>query len=157
MLRLTALFALALPLPAQALDLDDARDLAAAGRHAEAAAALAPMAAAGNPEAEEALGALLALGLGSRPDPGRAFDLYQRAAGRGLASAQASLAAAYEAGRGTAPDPVRAYLWYALAAIGGDPAAPAQRDRLAALIGAEGVRAGDALLLDWKPLLYPDR
>ena len=77
-----------------------------------------------NPAVEDfALGIRYAFGTGVAKDYVKAAELFQKAAGQGLADAQYNLAALYERGLGVPKDPMRAATWYRFAAKQNHPAA----------------------------------
>jgi TPR repeat protein len=116
------------------------------GRAQEAQKALKPLAEAGNPAAQTALGLMYLLGQGIAADPDEGRFWLQQAARLGSAEAQLNLGNIYAGGVGVARDPVEAFAWYTLAAANGDALAghqlealqrdlePAQRERATALV-----------------------
>jgi hypothetical protein len=90
-----------------------------AGRFEEAHRAWAPLAEAGDPEAQAGLGLLYDLGSGAPKDPAMAYAWYRRAAEAGLARAQFNVAVMLDSGIGVARDPAQAATWYAKAAARG--------------------------------------
>ncbi|MDP2063699.1 MAG: sel1 repeat family protein [Phaeovulum sp.] len=117
---------------------DAAADLAAglaaytAGDTATAPAEWAPLAAAGDREAQFRLGILLEYGRGVPQDPAEAARLYRLAAAQGHVLAQRNLATLLHLGRVLARDPVRAQIWARIAADAGDSAAAALSESIAA-------------------------
>ena len=87
-----------------------------AGQFEEAHRAWAPLAEAGDPEAQAGLGLLYDLGSGAPKDPAMAYAWYRRAAEAGLARAQFNVAVMLDSGIVVARDPAQAATWYAKAA-----------------------------------------
>lgn len=110
-------------LPAAAQSLDDALRAIEAGRHAQAAQWLAPLADSGNPTAQLRLGNLYYHGQGLPEDEKLAIFWWKKAAAHGNADAMFQLASAYLFGAQAAkfvPDPDReAAIWYFQAASAG--------------------------------------
>ena len=128
------------------------------GKFEAAREALRPAADSGNADAEELIGVMHAMGLGTPRDDLRAFEWYLRSSLKGHPGAQSGLGWYYELGRGLpAPDLVRAYLWYALSAIGGDPDAPDSLDSVALKMTPEEIAKAHLLIDDYKTWLYPFR
>lgn len=71
---------------------------------------------AGDAEAQQNVGHIYEMGLGTEPDYARAAEWYQRAAEQGLKSAQVSLGYLYERGLGVPRDSALTLHWYRLAA-----------------------------------------
>jgi hypothetical protein len=86
------------------------------GDYAAAATELAPLAEAGDAEAQFYLAYLHEGGLGVEKDAGRAVEWYRRAAESGHDRAQFNLGLAYQDGRGVERDETRALEWFAKAA-----------------------------------------
>ncbi|MEO0680519.1 MAG: tetratricopeptide repeat protein [Pseudomonadota bacterium] len=146
------------PSSSAAQGLEEARNLMEAGRFAEARAALRPFADSGNADAEELIGVMHAMGLGTPRDDRRAFDWYLRSSLKGHPGAQSGLGWYYEVGRGLpAPDLIRAYLWYALSAIGGDPDAAISVEEVAKKMTGEEIAKAHEMIDDYKSWLYPFR
>ena len=78
-----------------------------------------PLADSGDAEAAAWLGSLYANGLGTEPDPARAFQLYRRAAEQGDALGQFNYAVVLTKGIGVTVDMTQAVEWYRRAAQGG--------------------------------------
>ncbi len=93
------------------------------GDYAAARAAWAPLASAGEAEAQYYLGHLHAKGEGVARDPGRALRWFRAAAEQGEPYGQFALAYVYEHGLGVAPDAAAAVRWYRAAAVQGNQAA----------------------------------
>ncbi len=141
-----------------AADMEQARDLMEAGNFVQARDALQIYAASGNAEAEELIGVMYGLGLGTAVDYERAFDWYLRASLKGHAGAQSGLGWYYEVGRGIpAPDLVRAYLWYALSSIGGDVDAPDSLNEITPRLTAAQIARAHVLIEDYRVWIYPFR
>lgn len=145
-------------LPASSGALEEARDLMEAGAYPEAMAAFAPLARAGNADAEELIGVMYALGLGVEQDYVRAFDWYLRSAMKGHPGAQSGVGWYYEVGLGLpAPDLVRAYLWYRLSTIGGDPDAAISVEEVVKKMTADEIAKAHELVQDYRVWMYPFR
>lgn len=71
-----------------------------------------PLAADGDPAAQNYLGVLHQLGLGVDRDYGQAVKWYRRAALAGHAGAQRNLGTMYQFGLGVSEDNFQAYVWY---------------------------------------------
>lgn len=97
---LMAAFLLCFLTPVQA-DYNDAVDMIHRGDFIDAIEELKPLVELGYPPALYQQAGLYENGFGLPRDNVKAFDLYQRAAGRGIAEAQFSLAQMYLEGRGT--------------------------------------------------------
>ena len=108
------------PAPAAPADLADARSAYAAGRHEEARARYAPLAKAGDPQAQLALAMLYDVGQGGARDAAAAYGWYRHAAEAGLPEAEFNVAVMADNGDGVARDPVEAATWYARAAAHGN-------------------------------------
>ena len=93
------------------------------GDYAAARAAWAPLASAGDAEAQYFLGHLHAQGQGVARDPGQALQWFRAAAEQGEPYGQFALGYVYEHGLGAAPDPAAAVHWYRAAAAQGNLAA----------------------------------
>ncbi len=92
--------------------LEAARRAFVAGRHAEALAVLRPAAEAGDPLAQNVVGAAYDDGAGYAVDPIEAERWYRRSAEAGFSRAQMNLAQILRDGRpGIAPDPVESRRW----------------------------------------------
>ncbi|MCO5169370.1 MAG: serine/threonine-protein kinase [Planctomycetes bacterium] len=98
-------------------------------------------AAAGDPRAARALGALHEAGRGTTKDPAQAAAWYRRAAERGDLAAARGLARVTD-------DPAEAARWLERAARAGD--AEAMVDRAAALEGGRGAPPDPAAAADWR-------
>jgi TPR repeat protein len=120
---LIALFIAATPAMAAADPLADAVKAIEAGRHAQAAQMLLPLANAGNSLAQFRLGSLYYNGQGVPEDEKQAIYWWKKAAAQGYAEAMFQLGSAYLFGSQTAkivPDPDReAATWYFQAASAG--------------------------------------
>lgn len=97
---LTAVALLCFLTPAQA-DYNEAVDMIHRGDFADAIEELKPLVELGYPPALFQQAGLYENGFGVKRDNIKAFELYQRAAGRGIAEAQFALAQMYLEGRGT--------------------------------------------------------
>jgi hypothetical protein len=93
------------------------------GDYAAARAAWAPLASAGNAEAQYYLGHLHAEGEGVARDLGQALRWFRAAAEQGEPYGQFALGYVYEHGLGAAPDLAAALRWYRAAAVQGNLAA----------------------------------
>jgi hypothetical protein len=94
-----------------------------AGKFATAYENWLPLAEAGNPDAQLALGILYENGRGVARDDRQAADWYTKAAEAGHPGAQFNLGNMYKQGRGVPEDPALAVLWWTLAADKGLPGA----------------------------------
>jgi TPR repeat protein len=90
-----------------------------AGRFEEARSTWAPLAEAGDPEAQAGLGLLYDLGQGVPRDAAKAYSWYKRAADAGLARALFNVAVMHDSGTGVPRDTAQAATWYARAAARG--------------------------------------
>ena len=152
---LATLVALATPALAE---IETARDLMEQGRFAEAREALWPAARSGNADAEELIGVMHAMGLGTEQDHQRAFEWYLRSAMKGHPGAQSGVGWYYEVGLGMpAPDLVRAYMWYTLSAIGGDPDAAISLEEVVKKMTRAEIDKAHVLVGDYKVWMYPFR
>lgn len=93
------------------------------GDYGAARAAWAPLATAGDPEAQYFLGHLYANGQGVGRDPGKALILFRASALQGDPYGQFALGYVYEHGQGVEPDAGEAAHWYRAAAAQGNLAA----------------------------------
>ena len=93
------------------------------GDYVAARAAWAPLASAGDAEAQYYLGNLHAKGEGVARDLGQARHWFHAAAEQGEPYGQFALGYVYERGLGVAPDPAAAVHWYRAAAAQGNLAA----------------------------------
>ena len=93
------------------------------GDYVAARAAWAPLASAGDAEAQYYLGHLHAKGEGVARDPGQALRWFRAAAEQGEPYGQFALGYVYEHGLGAAPDLAAAVRWYRAAAAQGNLAA----------------------------------
>jgi len=112
--------------------------LAADQGYRPAARVIANLAAAGRAAQGRGAGALAARILSALAERGRAGE-----------GAEALLGALYEGASGAPRDLVRAHAWYARTAARGDRAAAAERDRIAAELTPDQLRAARALARDW--------
>ncbi len=97
----------------------DGQALFDAGRFADALEIWAPLAQAGDPQAQLDIGALFDTGEGVPMDQAAAFRWYLRAAEAGLPAAQFNVAVLLDTGQGVPRDRAEAALWYARAAARG--------------------------------------
>jgi hypothetical protein len=93
------------------------------GDYDAARAAWAPLATAGDPEAQYFLGHLYANGQGVGRDTGKALILFRASARQGDPYGQFALGYVYEHGQGVEPDAGEAVRWYRAAAAQGNLAA----------------------------------
>jgi TPR repeat protein len=105
-----------------------------AGNYAEALAALKPLAARGNANAQLRLGKSYAEGHGVAHDDARAAIWYRKAALQGNPEAQLQLGELYASGRGVPHSDFEAYVWLTAAVRGGNAAAKALQGRVAKLL-----------------------
>ena len=121
--QVTLLACLAVPVPLLAQTMDDATKVIAAGRHADAAKMLQPLADGGDPRAQYELGNLYYHGQGLPEDEKLALFWWKKAAAYGHVESMYQLANAYLFGTEAAkfvPDPDReAAIWYFQAASAG--------------------------------------
>jgi len=110
-----------------------------------AARGFAPLAHAGDRDAQYALGILYELGRGVERDLLAAVDWYRRSAAQGLADAQFNLAAMYANGEGVSQDLVAAYALLALAAAQGHAEAAKQRHTVARKLTSEQIAEAQQL------------
>jgi TPR repeat protein len=87
--------------------------------YAAAAALYAPLAKAGNAEAQYRMGMMARFGWGVDKDPAAAARWFERAAAQGHAAAAAELGTMYRLGRGVPEDPKAAARWLTAAATAG--------------------------------------
>lgn len=104
-------------------DMEAGIDAYKRGDYVAARAAWAPLASAGDAQAQYYLGHLYATGEGVARDLGQALPLFRAAAEQGEPYAQFALGYVYEHGLGVAPEPVAALRWYRAAAAQGNLAA----------------------------------
>lgn len=120
---LAALLLLAVPALVVADPIDDAMRALQAGRHAQAAQLLTPLATSGNALAQYRLGTLYYQGQGVPEDEKQAIYWWKQAAAQGYTEAMFQLGSAFLFGSQTAkfvPDPDReAAMWYFQAASAG--------------------------------------
>ena len=103
----------------------------AAGKYADAVAALKPLAEGGNAGAQRNLARAYAQGHGVAKDAAVAASWYRKAALQGNSTAQLELGGMYANGRGVPQNDFEAYVWYSAAARCGSAAAKAQQERIA--------------------------
>lgn len=104
-------------------DYQDALDMINRGEFTEAIIELKPLVELGYPEALHQQAILYENGYGVKKDNIKAFELYQRAAGRGIAEAQFAIAQMYFDGRGTVKNSRQGFEYTRRAAEKGLPAA----------------------------------
>ena len=109
-----------------------------------------PLAEAGNPEAQTALGSLYLFGEGVVEDPRQAADWFRRAANQGDAVAQLNLGDLLARGHGVERDLVEAYFWLSLAAATGRSWAERRRQEIAAAMSATGRAEAEARIEAWR-------
>lgn len=97
----------------------DARAALQSGDYQAARSALREAAARGDAWAQNALGNLYYLGLGTETDYRRALGWYWKAAAQGHAAAQTNMGHLYVQGLGVPKDLLRAFAWYLQAERGG--------------------------------------
>ena len=97
-----------------------------AGEYDRSREIAAPLAEAGNPDAQHLLGYIHEKGLGVSRDMARALELYAKAAHQGQADAQYALGELAFTGDGVKRNVERAARWYELAAARSHPGAKAQ-------------------------------
>ncbi len=117
------------------------------GDVATALALWRPMAEAGSPQAQFALGALYNDALGVAQDYAEANYWFLRAAEQGYAMAQFNLGNAYREGTGLAVDPVMAVIWWRKAAEQGF--SPAQFNLGSAYLEGFGTPRDKAAAISW--------
>ena len=83
-------------------------------------------------------------GEGVAPDIAAAANWYRLSAQQGYAPCQRNLALLYESGAGVERDLEEAYAWFGVASAGGDPPSVQLRDRIGALLDAEGLERARA-------------
>ncbi len=139
-----------------------ASPLAGAGQLEDAAAAYSnqdyakalkiwrPLAAKGNPEAQNRLGMAYYRGKGVEQDDKMAIKWFRQAAQHGYAKAQINLATAYNEGRGVSRDLAEAAKWYRKAADQGN--ALAQNNLAVMYSKGEGVPKDAVQALMWYDL-----
>ena len=121
----------------------------------DAAALLAPAAAAGHAEAAYALATLYQDGDGVDRDLVEAARLYTIAAMTGHASAMNNLGIMLVLGQGSAPDPASAHTWFGIAGRLGDAAATRNRDRTAAQLSPAELAASERAIASWRAAPRP--
>ncbi len=121
----------------------------------DAAALLAPAAAAGHAEAAYALATLYQDGDGVDRDLVEAARLYTIAAMTGHASAMNNLGIMLVLGQGSAPDPASAHTWFGIAGRLGDAAAARNRDRTAAQLSPAELAASERAVASWRAAPRP--
>ena len=104
---------------AEAANFEDGQRAYDAGRFEEARSTWAPLAEAGDANAQVGLGLLLDLGRGVPRDAAKAYTWYRRAADAGVARALFNVAVMHDSGIGVARDTTQAATWYARAAARG--------------------------------------
>lgn len=138
--------------------LEEGRDFMESNNFKAAMEEFLPLARSGNADAEELIGVMYALGLGTDQDDERAFEWYLRASLKGHPGAQSGIGWYYEVGRGMpTPDLTRAYMWYVLSAIGGDPDAAISQEEVVKKMTKEQINKAHILIDDYKSWLYPFR
>ncbi|HEX4180211.1 MAG TPA: tetratricopeptide repeat protein [Caulobacteraceae bacterium] len=110
---------------AAATTFEDGKAAAERGDYSAALAAFRPLAEAGSPAAENALGVLYANGQGLPQDNVEALKWCTLAANQGYAQAQTNLGLAYQYGRGVTQDYSKAADWFLKAANQNNPQAQA--------------------------------
>jgi hypothetical protein len=121
----------------------------------DAAALLAPAAAAGHAEAAYALATLYQDGDGVERDLIEAARLYTIAAMTGHASAMNNLGIMLVLGQGSAPDAASAHTWFGIAARLGDLGAARNRDRTAAQLSPAELAASERAIAAWRAAPRP--
>jgi TPR repeat protein len=112
--------------------------------------ALRSNAAAGNAEAQNALGEAFYAGkLGVAKDSVEAVKWFRKAADQNLAAAQSNLGVCYERGDGVAKYEVEAYKWDLLAAAQGDSKGKRNASMLELLLSPEEIAEGKRRAQDW--------
>jgi TPR repeat protein len=114
---------------------DSADQLLSRGAYREARERLEPLAARGDAAAQNRLGVLHYLGLGTPVDRTRAADWFKRAALAGHADAQRNLGSMFRQGLGVPRDELRAFGWYDAARRGGNPRAEGYMRWMAQFVG----------------------
>jgi TPR repeat protein len=105
-------------------DMDAGIEAYKRGDYDTARVAWAPLASAGDPEAQYFLGHLYAKGEGVARDYGKALVLFRTSANQGYPYGQFALGYVYEYGLGVEPEAGEAARWYRSAAKQGNLAAP---------------------------------
>lgn len=116
MRRLIFLFALFISISSAAWAIDTAQEAYDRRDYAAAFALWQPQAAAGDPQAQTALGSLFAYGRGVAKDDDQAVLWFRKAAEQDFAAGQFALGAMYLQGRGVPADVGQAALWIQKAA-----------------------------------------
>lgn len=129
----------------------DAATVYARGEYKQAMDLWRPLAEAGDPEAQYALGYMYRNGQGVPASAATAFDWYMKAAEQGLAKAQVKTALMYAKGDGVDQSNVLAYLWFDLAARNGDTKSAQARDLMARRMTAEDIEEANRLARNWRP------
>lgn len=144
--------------PAARADLRAGVDAYLRGDYAAALAVFAPLAEAGDGEAQFYLGSMYEGGLGIAPNAPLAIDWFRKAAGNDVAQAEYHLGLLYEIGETVERDYARAAEWYRRAAEQGY--APAQNNLGSLYLRGLGVEANPLEAYFWISLAlkqdYPD-
>jgi uncharacterized protein len=120
------------------------------GDYTTAREAWAPLAEAGDANAQFRLGCLYAFGQGVPEDHALALRLYRQAAEQGDADAQNNLGGMYAEGMGVQADPVEAYMWFELAAASGHAMARRNLAFIARAMTPEQIGVAQRLAQDWR-------
>jgi TPR repeat protein len=112
---------------------------------------LAPLAEAGDADAQFKIGFLFLHGQGVPLDYHEADSWIRRSAQQGHAEAQYNLAMNYELGRGVAKDVIQSYVWSTLAANQGYRAASDLREDIVQRMSEDEVIEARRLATEWQP------
>ncbi len=137
---------------------EDAGSAHVRGDYASEFKLLAPLAAAGNPDAQYNLGVLYNKGLGVPKNYTAALQWYRKAVSQGNALARLSLGVMYATGQGVRQDYLQARVWFILA-VEGIPESDAThhatavdyRDRVAAHLSAAQIAEAKKRSREWRP------
>jgi TPR repeat protein len=120
------------------------------GHYQDAVELIAPLAHAGDPFAQFALGVMYDDGKGMAQDFSLAFKWYMRAAEQGLVDAQHMVGKFYSTGRGRPQNIYKAYIWFNLAAAGGYPTSATSRDTMAGQLSKSSRVKAQASAASWQ-------
>jgi TPR repeat protein len=112
---------------------------------------IAPLAKAGNADAQHLLGLMYYMGRGVQRDYKQAFAWHYKAAAQGKADAQYVIGAMYYTGNAVPQDMVIAYMLWNLAAANGHRSATEQRAIIARQMTQEQIEEAQSLSRNWKP------
>ncbi|MDP6708432.1 MAG: tetratricopeptide repeat protein [Alphaproteobacteria bacterium] len=109
-----------------------------------------PLAKAGKPDAQFALGMMYLNGQLVKRDANEAAKWFLKAADQGMVDAQGSLGALYSAGKGVPLNMVQAYKWFDIAATRGNEKAKKILKDMAKKMSKEDVQKGRRLARKWR-------